>query len=159
MISGGKPKVLTLLENESKANPMTTRRMTSGYALTAFALMALLFQASTPTQALAASIKGQWRGSGSVKTNSGTKERVRCRVTYRRAGGQIFSVTARCASSAGRFDQNGSVKRVSKNRYVGTVYNPDFNIKARVVITARGKRQTVSLSSSEGTGYLSLRRR
>ena len=148
-----------MFQNESKADTMTVPRMIPGYALAAFSLTILLLQAALPSQAHAASIKGSWRGAGVVTSKSGARERVRCRVTYGRTRGKFFSVNARCASSAGQFNQSGTVKRVSRNRYVGTVYNTDYNVRGRVVIRAKGKRQSVSITSSEGKGYLSLRRR
>ncbi len=131
----------------------TLRNIVLGLFLLTISQMAL------PHMAHAASISGNWRGGGTVTLNSGAKEYVRCRVRYGRTGGKNFSVNARCATASGKFVQVGNVRRVKKNRYIGTVRNTEFNISARVVITVRGKSQGVSLSSSEGSAKLRLKRR
>ncbi len=137
---------------------MTSHRMNFAHFLTAV-LLVFVFQAATPITANAASIKGSWRGAGTVTIGSGGKERFRCRVTYGRVTGKTFSVNARCASRSGRFIQTGRVRRISKSRYVGTIYNAQYDISARVVITARGSRQRVSMTNNHGSAYLRLRRR
>lgn len=111
------------------------------------------------TPADAASITGKWRGGGTVNLKDGGTERVRCSVTYGRVAGQNFSVTARCASGAGRVDQVGTLKRVSNTRYVGTVTNPQYSITANVTVNVKGRSQNVSISSSKGTAQLKLARR
>ncbi|MGI9522566.1 MAG: hypothetical protein ACR2PG_13055 [Hyphomicrobiaceae bacterium] len=123
-------------------------------------LMVFVAGASLKTDsAQAASITGRWSGGGTVQLSSGGRERVRCRVTYRRIAGQRFSVYARCASSGTKIDQLGQLRRVSKSRYVGSVRNQQYNVSANVVVIVSGKRQTVSLSSSAGSARLRLRRR
>jgi hypothetical protein len=106
--------------------------------------------------AQAASIAGKWKGGGEVKLSDGGKETVRCTVTYGREGGQEFSVSARCASGAGRVDQTGTLTRVSKNRYVGTVKNIQYSVTATVTVNVDGNSQRVSISSTRGTAKLQL---
>lgn len=109
--------------------------------------------------ASAASISGNWRGNGVATLESGAKERVRCRVTYGRIAGQKFSLSARCASGAGRLHQVGQLTRVSNGKYVGHVVNQEFSVSARVVITVQGKSQRVLISSTKGSASLKLTRR
>ncbi len=105
------------------------------------------------------SISGSWAGTGVVNLEGGNKERVTCKVKYGRIAGQDFSVDARCATSGTRVDQTGQLKRVSTNRYVGNLHNEQFNVSARVEVTVRGSRQTVSISSAQGSASLRLSRR
>ena len=123
------------------------------------ALVAVFVLAGLSFEAHAASITGNWRGAGVVNLKSGGKEKVRCTVTYGRAGGQNFSVDARCASGAGRVDQTGVLTRKSNSRYVGTVRNAQYSVTATVTVKVNGKKQTVHISSSEGTANLQLTRR
>ena len=109
--------------------------------------------------ASAASIKGNWVGTGQVKLQSGNQERVSCRVKYGRIAGQEFSVVARCATSGTHIDQSGQLKRLSADRYVGNIHNEQFNVTARVTVTVSGGRQTVSISSNQGSATLRLKRR
>lgn len=112
-----------------------------------------------PVDAYAASIAGKWRGGGTVKLKDGGKETVRCSVTYGRIGGKNFSVKAKCASGAGSVDQNGTLTRVSKNRYVGTVKNVQYSVTATVTVNVNGGSQSVSIKSDKGTASLKLARR
>lgn len=119
------------------------------------ALVPLSFGA---TVANAASIKGNWFGSGTFRLQEGKTERFRCRVKYGRIAGQDFSVSARCATSGTRLDQTGKLTRVSANRYVGNLRNEQFNVSAQVTVTVSGPRQTVSIASKHGTASIVLSR-
>ncbi|MGH1418694.1 MAG: hypothetical protein ACRBCJ_07535 [Hyphomicrobiaceae bacterium] len=140
-------------------NARTHKRTTLFAHVIVTALLVVAFQTFAPHTASAASIKGNWRGAGTLMMGSGTKERFRCRVTYGRVAGRTFSVRANCASQSGKFYQTGKVRRISKSRYVGTIHNAEFGVSARVVITAKGKSQRVSMTNNHGSAFLSLRRR
>jgi hypothetical protein len=131
------------------------RKLSTGLAMAA--LVAL--QMPVATAAHAASITGNWFGSGVFKLQKGKTERFRCRVKYGRIAGQDFSVSARCATSGTRLDQIGQLTRVSTNRYVGSLRNEQFNVSASVTITVAGPRQTVSIQSKHGTARIVLSRR
>ena len=131
----------------------------TGLGAALIAYFAAAFLALPISNAAPVSIKGNWKGGGVVKLKSGSRERIQCNVTYGRSGGQNFSLSAKCASGSGAFRQTGNLTRVSKTRYVGTVFNSQYNVSGRVVINVKGSRQTVFLSNKEGTARLSLRRR
>lgn len=122
------------------------------------ALAALTFTLGAPP-ADAASLNGTWRGAGYIEPSEGRRERVTCVATYSRRSRTVFSVRATCASSSGSIRQTGEVLLVRPNTYVGDFYNQQFNIGGRLRIAVRGRRQTVTLSSSNGNGRLSLSKR
>ncbi len=62
-------------------------------------------------------------------------------------------------NQAGKITQTAQIKKRGKGRYSGTFYNAQYNIAGRIRVTMRGRRQMVILTSSEGSGRLSLRKR
>ena len=114
-----------------------------------------------PTVAAAQSggLAGYWRGGGYMSPAKGRREKVRCRVWFTKQSARAYSVRARCASQAVNIDQNARVVATGRNSFSGTFTNVDFNISGRIRISLRGNRQTVSLSSAEGSGRLTLFRR
>ncbi|MEL7049950.1 MAG: hypothetical protein AAFO75_13530 [Pseudomonadota bacterium] len=122
--------------------------------------LAVLAALSAPiTTAQAAPLEGSWTGAGTVKANSGQSERVRCRVDYSRQTPKVFSVSATCASASASIRQSGTLTKVRANRYVGDVYNSDFDISGRLKVTVKGRKQVVTFTSSAANGRLNLRRR
>ena len=122
----------------------------------------LLIATGATTQsafARAASLDGTWSGGGYVNGLNGQRERVRCRVSYRRRTSTIYSVSATCATRDTSIRQTGEVLKVRADRYVGDFYNAQFNISGRVRIRVRGRRQSVTFSSSRGGGAVQLRKR
>jgi hypothetical protein len=107
----------------------------------------------------AAPIDGTWSGGGYVKPTDGKRERVSCRVTYRRQTPKVFSVSAVCASTSTQIRQSGEVLKVTANTYVGDLFNSEYNISGRVRIRVKGRRQSVSFRSSSGSGSMTLRKR
>ncbi len=110
--------------------------------------------------AQAASIAGSWSGSGFVQLKTGQKERVRCRVSYSKSTGRTFGLSATCASTAGTISQSGRVVQLKGgNRYSGRLYNPEHNVAGKIVVSVNGLHQTVTVTSSQGQGKFTLRRR
>jgi len=109
--------------------------------------------------ALADRFEGLWRGSGYVNPAEGQRERVRCRVVYRRLSAERYEVTARCATQAVNIDQVGEVRRTGRSSFSGTFYNMEYNVRGRIRVSVRGNRQSVTLSSPQGTGRLNLFKR
>lgn len=109
-------------------------------------------------EAQQASIEGSWPGGGFAEVASGQRERVKCRVRYTRESPTVFGVSAVCASASVKLTQTGTVSRVASDRYVGDLYNPEFGVSGRVRIVVSGGRQAVTMSSSQGSGSLSLSR-
>ncbi len=112
-----------------------------------------------PTSAVAATLEGSWVGSGYVKPSKGQRERVRCHVSYTKLSSKVFAVSARCATSSLNIRQTGTILGVRPSVFVGDFHNSEFDIRGRIRVTVSGKRQTVKLSSSDGTGQLNLRKR
>ncbi len=111
------------------------------------------------SQAQSRSIEGSWRGSGFFKPSSGAREKIRCRVSYNKITNKIFSFSGTCANPAGSIRQSGEMIRATDNRYVGEFHNSEFGISGRIRVIVRGNRQTVILTSSQGSGQLNLSRR
>ena len=99
---------------------------------------------------------GLWRGSGYVNPAEGQRERVRCRVVYRRLSADRYGVTARCATQAVNIDQSGEIRRTGRNSYAGSFYNMEYNVRGRIRVRVSGNRQSVTLSSPQGSGRLTL---
>jgi hypothetical protein len=113
---------------------------------------------SLPISASAASLAGTWRGNGYVAPKSAAREKVRCRVTYRKQSAKVFSVRAVCASKSATVRQTGTVLMVNRNRYIGDFYNSQFDVSGRVRVTLHGASQTVTFSGGSGHGRLTLRK-
>ena len=111
------------------------------------------------TPAAAAGLNGTWSGSGYMEPSSGKRERVRCVVNYQRETPKVFAVSATCASSSASARQTGEVLKVRTNVYAGDFHNQQFNIRGRVRVSVSGRSQTVTFSSSDGGGRLTLRKR
>ncbi|MEO1206060.1 MAG: hypothetical protein AAFV45_06985 [Pseudomonadota bacterium] len=109
--------------------------------------------------ATAAPLEGSWSGAGTVNPSSGQPERVRCRVNYSRQTAKVYNVSATCASASASLRQTGTLLRVRSNRYVGDVYNSDFDISGRLKVTVKGRKQIVTFTSSAASGRLNLRKR
>lgn len=107
----------------------------------------------------AAGLQGTWSGAGYIKPRSGARERVRCVVSYSQQTARVFSVQANCASNAGSIRQTGEVLKIRSNYYAGDFYNQQFDIGGRVRVSVTGGRQTVTFSSADGGGRLTLKKR
>ncbi len=119
-------------------------------------VLALALVASGPQVAHAASLDGEWSGSGYVEPAEGKREQVRCKVRYTRQSSKVYGVVATCASTSAKIRQTGEVLMVTADRYVGDFYNPDFDVSGRIRIVISGTRQTVTFSGRAGQGSLSL---
>lgn len=112
------------------------------------------------TAAPAEPIIGTWAGGGTIQSKSGRREKVRCRISYSRASGKTYGFSAICASTAGRTKSGrGRLVRSKGNRYTGRLYDAEHAVSGRIVVTVRGKRQTMRVSSEKGSGRLTLVRR
>lgn len=124
------------------------------------ALLAVAFSLPLGATAdAAASIVGSWSGRGSVRLKeSGQVEPVSCSVRYEVGGGRTFVLSARCATTAGTFQQSGRVVQNSTNSYSGRLYSDQYAVSGNVSISVSGSRQTVRVSSPKGSGSISLRK-
>ena len=123
------------------------------------------FAQSAPFSGLA----GAWAGSGTISLSDGSKERLRCRATYRVNGPESgLQQTLRCASDSYRFDLSsdvvsqggrisgtwsesgrnisGSIEGQASGGHIDvTVGAPGFS--ANLALTTRGDQQSVSIVS------------
>lgn len=115
----------------------------------------------TASVASAASIVGSWSGRGTIRLKTGQVEPVSCRITYEKGDdkGKTFILQANCASTAGTFEQSGRVVKRSASRYSGRLYSDQYAVSGNVSISVNGSRQTVHVSSPNGSGSLKLKRR
>jgi hypothetical protein len=115
---------------------------------------------SNISYAKSTSLIGSWRGGGTVQPTSGAKEKTRCRATIHKASGKgKYRANYRCSSPMGLITQSVTIRRVGANRYSGSFYNTQYNIRGRISITVKGNRQSVSMRSPEGRGWINLRKR
>lgn len=88
----------------------------SGFIVTALALVASIAVAATSAnaaceasaQTLIDSLKGSWRGAGTVQPIGGAKERISCRVNYKTGGGRIAQDIS-CAGTDYKIDAGANV--------------------------------------------------
>lgn len=113
----------------------------------------------TSPWAIAASLDGSWSGTGYVQPKDGARENVRCRVHYDRQTDRVFGVVATCATPSNKIHQTGTLLKVSDGRYVGDFYNAQLDVSGRVRVIVHGSQQTVTFTSSKGSGKMQLRRR
>ena len=108
--------------------------------------------------AQSAGLEGSWRGGGSVAFASGQRERAECRAHYSRASGSSYTLTATCATPAGRATQTATVRQVGGNSYSGQFHNSEYNVSGTIYVTVSGNRQSVRLSGDAGSAALELHR-
>ena len=124
------------------------------------ALLAAAFSLPLIATAEAASILGSWSGRGTVRIKeSGQVEPVSCSVRYEAGTGRTFVLNARCATTAGTFQQSGRVVQRSSNSYAGRLYSDQYAVSGNVSISVSGKSQTIRVNSPKGSGSLKLRKR
>lgn len=114
------------------------------------------------------SFEGDWTGTGTVTSDNGSKERLRCRAHYSVGGeGTSLQQNLTCASDSYKFNVVASVRaqgsaisgswsetsrgangeivgRVGPTQISAQVNGPGFS--ARIGIAARGGRQSVTIS-------------
>jgi hypothetical protein len=116
-----------------------------------------------------AGFSGSWSGSGTISLADGSRERLRCRATYRVAGAENrLEQSLRCASDSYRFDLSSDVTseggrlsgtwsessrningnlsgRVNGGHVAAAVDAPGFT--ANLNLNTQGNRQSVSITS------------
>ena len=140
-------------------------------AAIAAAVIVLSFSASQTFAQSApfAGLAGTWSGSGTISLSDGSKERLRCRATYRvSAGDNALQQTLRCASDSYRLELSSDVVseggrvsgswneasrgvsgsltgRANGGRISVVVDAPGFS--ANLTLMTTGNRQSVSIAS------------
>jgi hypothetical protein len=103
-------------------------------------------------------LEGSWSGGGSVQFASGSQERARCRAHYVRRSTTSYNLRATCATASGRATQTATVHRIGERRYQGRFYNSEYDISGTISVVLRGKSQSVNLTSSVGSAFITLSR-
>ena len=103
-------------------------------------------------------LEGVWSGSGYIKPKSGEREKVHCRISYDKETSTVYRAVATCASTAAKITQSGSILKVNANRYIGDFYNSEYDVSGRIRVIIRGSRQTVTMTSNEGSGRIKLKK-
>ena len=105
-----------------------------------------------------ASLEGSWSGGGTVVFPSGSREKARCRATFRRQTSSSFAMSAVCATPSGRIAQTAALSRTSANRFSGGFCNAEYATSGSIAIIVNGNRMTASLSGGGASARLSLSR-
>ena len=149
---------------------MTRMKGSTGITLAFGAGLALLLVSTGPSLAGPfSSFEGNWTGNGTVTTDNGTKERLRCKAHYDvGGGGSTLSQNLTCASDSFKFNVVSNVTATSGGAIEGTWAETSRNASghisgsigptqisanvagigftARIGIAARGGRQSVTIS-------------
>jgi|WetSurMetagenome_2_1015567.scaffolds.fasta_scaffold260074_1 hypothetical protein len=141
-----------LMQNASTEGASARRRL--------FLAFGLLFLASLPTDALAASnsLNGSWSGGGWVSFSSGQKEHAHCRARFSALSAGAYSVNAVCATDSGKVSQSARVRQTGANTYAGSFHNREYDVSGSIHITVHGGSQSVRMTSDSGSAALTLRR-
>jgi hypothetical protein len=119
---------------------------------------AALKPAATATAEPGESLEGSWSGSGHVHFASGNSEAARCRASFRKAGGNSYSMNAICATQSARVEQTAHLERVSAGRFVGDFHNAEYNVSGSITVSVRGGGLSASLRGNGGSAQFSMRR-
>ncbi|MFN3624826.1 MAG: hypothetical protein ACK4TP_12280 [Hyphomicrobium sp.] len=139
-------------------NIETVNRVARRSGLLALAALPVLAVVGPSEAEPAAGLSGSWSGGGWVSFANGNKEKARCRAHYSGAGG-AYTVTATCATSAGKASQTAKVYKVSGTSYKGSFFNSEYNVRGSIRVNVNGNSQSVSLSGDGTSAQLSLSRR
>jgi hypothetical protein len=118
--------------------------------------LAMLTGQSGPASADPADLSGSWNGSGLVVFPSGSQETARCRAQYARASASSYSVSAVCATSAGRVAQTATLQKSGANSFSGSFYNSEYSFTGTIHVTVNGRSQNVSMSGGGASASLRL---
>jgi hypothetical protein len=96
-----------------------------------------------------ADFDGSWSGEGTVTLESGSKERLRCRATYRVRGVSAADLDLKliCASDSYKFDFVGNARANDVGTISGQWSETSRNVGGSVSGTARGNRIQVLIES------------
>lgn len=120
-------------------------------------ILSSLFIAALAVPAMADSLRGSWRGSGTVTFNDGSQQRATCRANFKPSGQGAYDATASCSSQSGTVTQEAFV-RGRGSSYRGTFYNPEFDTTGRIQLTLSGGSMVARLSSTRGSAVIRLSR-
>jgi hypothetical protein len=141
------------------------------HTLASVAITALVFASAGHAQRAGPfpGMAGTWAGAGTISLNTGAKERIRCRATYKVSeSGSDLQLELRCASDSYKFELQSSVShkdgaisgtwsevsRGAIGNIAGTATGNQINLKATspvfsatLAVHTRGTTQAISIQS------------
>jgi hypothetical protein len=105
-----------------------------------------------------ANLEGSWSGGGNVRFATGNTERARCRASFRKRGGNAFSMSATCATASAKVEQTALLTRTGPNRFTGEFENAEYGVSGSISITVNGNSLNASLNAGGGSATLNLNR-
>jgi hypothetical protein len=129
----------------------------SGIAMAASLAGALPAQAACNSQGLALinNLKGNWRGSGTVKPIGGAEERISCRVRYDTSGERVDQKIS-CAGTDYKFDAGADVSCDGDN--VSGIWNEKVaNNTGRIKGKISGDRMSIDVDGPNFQGRFAVK--
>jgi hypothetical protein len=101
-------------------------------------------------------LAGYWAGTGTITLANGSKERIRCRVSYAvKTDGKAMQQDLRCASDSYRFDVSSDIQ-LSGNYLTGMWSETSRGVGGRVAGSVSGAQINALIESSGFSADLSL---
>lgn len=93
---------------------------------------------------------GEWSGTGTISVSGGTKERLRCRASYRvtSASARDLNLTLTCASDSYKFEFSGNVDADDRGFLTGRWTETTRSVGGTISGQGRGDRIQVLVESS-----------
>lgn len=102
-------------------------------------------------------LQGSWSGDGTITTNRGNSERIRCRAKYFVSpSGLNLDQQLTCASDAYRFDVNSGLVRQSDGSIAGTWTETSRNVTGKVSAQQDGDAIAAQISGPSFTAQMTL---
>lgn len=95
-----------------------------------------------------AEFTGSWSGSGMLRPQNGTAERIRCNANYRPGGGRAIELQLRCASDSYNFDLVGQFTADDQNQVSGRWTERTRSTGGTAVGNAQGDRLQLHIESA-----------
>lgn len=105
-----------------------------------------------------ANFSGKWSGTGTLRPQGGSAERIRCNAEYLPRGSNEHDVQLqlRCASDSYNFDLTGDFTADEKNQITGRWTERTRNVGGTAIGNAQGERLQIHTESSAFSADLDL---
>ena len=97
-----------------------------------------------------ADLQGRWSGTGTIREEGASTERIRCSADYRPLGttGHEIDLGLRCNSDSYNFDLSGQFRADASNQIAGNWTERSRGVGGTVIGNARGNRLQIHVESS-----------
>lgn len=121
----------------------------------------LLYPSVSPAIAASgpfADFSGKWSGTGTLRPEGGSAERIRCNAEYQPRGSSDHDVQLqlRCASDSYNFDLTGEFTADEKNQITGRWTERTRNVGGTAIGSAQGERLQIHTESSAFSADLNV---